>query len=78
MESQPSTVSDFLADFEKECPPLVRRTDLKKFGFPLTPQTLANLAALKQGPPLFKVAGRACYRRADLVQFLKERTTRAL
>lgn len=76
--SPDSTVTDFLADFERECPPLVRRTELKQYGFPLTPQTLANLAALKQGPPLFKVAGRACYRRADLVQFLRERTTRAL
>ena len=76
--SHDPTVTDFLADFEKECPPLVRRTELKKYGFPRTPQTLANLAVLKQGPPLFKVAGRACYRRADLVAFLRERTTRAL
>lgn len=72
------TVTDFLTAFEKECPPIVRRTELKQFGFPLTAQSLANLAVLKQGPPLFKVAGRACYRRADLVQFLRERTTRAL
>ena len=73
MSTQAPTVEDFLSSFERECPPIVRRSLLRKLGFPLAPGTLANLAVLKQGPPVFAVSGRACYRREDLVSFLRER-----
>ena len=68
-------IEAFLASFSQECPPIVRRSELRKLGFPLAPGTMANLAALRQGPPVFTVSGRACYRREDLVNFLRERTT---
>lgn len=75
MSFSPPTVDDFLSGFKRECPPIVRRSELRKLGFPIAPGTLANYAAQRQGPPVFKVSGRACYRRDDLVDFLRQRTT---
>jgi hypothetical protein len=71
-------IEEFLADFEREAPPLIRRSQLRTLGFPLSPQTLSNLATAKEGPPFYKVSGRVVYRRADLVAFLRSRTVKAL
>ena len=74
MNSSIPTPDDFLRTFEAECPPLVRRSTLRKLGFPIAPGTLANYAALRQGPPFIKISNRVCYRREDLVRFLRERS----
>lgn len=73
--SQHPTPEEFIHAFEQECPPLVRRSMLRKLGFPIAPGTLANYAVLRQGPPFIKISNRVCYRREDLVRFLRERST---
>lgn len=74
MESQPQSLLDTLvADFESEAPAMVPREALPRLGWPWKPTYMANLASLKQGPPVFRAGARAVYRREDLCAFLREK-----
>ena len=67
MENQ---VQDVLATFRKEAPPIIRRPDLKKEGFPYSPGFMANLASKGEGPPYFRVGRLVCYDRDALADWL--------
>ena len=74
MESQSQSPLDALvADFEREAPAVVPREALARYGWPWKPTYMANLASLKQGPPVFRAGARAVYRRGDLAAFLREK-----
>jgi hypothetical protein len=74
MESQSQSPLDALvADFEREAPAMVPREALPRFGWPWSKGYMANMASLKQGPPVFRAGARAVYRRDDLAAFLREK-----
>jgi len=66
---------DVLATFRKEAPPIIRRPDLKKVGFPYSPGFMANLASIGQGPPSFRVGRLVCYDRDALADWLATKIT---
>ncbi|MBF0480704.1 MAG: hypothetical protein HQK81_07495 [Desulfovibrionaceae bacterium] len=68
-----SQSQDVLATFRKEAPPIIRRPDLKKTGFPYSPGFMANLASIGQGPPFFRVGRLVCYDRDALADWLATR-----
>ena len=54
--------------------PWVARKEIDRFsGGMLHPRTMANLDALKKGPPRFVVGGSVGYQVADLVEWIAER-----
>ncbi|MEA4856067.1 hypothetical protein [Solidesulfovibrio sp.] len=66
-------IDAIIADFEREAPAIVPRSELKKHGWPWSDGHMANIASLRQGPPVFRAGARAVYRREDLVAFLREK-----
>lgn len=70
-QTSQSPIDSLVADFEREAPAVVPREILPDLGWPWSKGYMANLASLKQGPPVYRAGARAVYRRGDLAAFLR-------
>jgi hypothetical protein len=70
----PTAMLDFEQMASKWSKPFVKRSDVKEFSSGLiAPKTLANLAALGEGPPYYHVSGYAVYQTTDLTDWFIEK-----
>lgn len=69
----PTAMLDFEQMAAKWSKPLVKRSDVKEYSCGLiSGKTLANLAAMGEGPPYYYVSGYAVYQTTDITDWLQD------